>query len=169
MADRRYNEEEAAAIFLTAAAGPETPPVSVPRNEGLTLGELQDIGREVGIAPDAVTRAARSLDLRGRAASRTFLGLPIGVEHTVELNRWLTDEEWERLVVELRDVFRARGTVKSYGSLREWTNGNLHALLEPFATGHRLRLGTFKGNARTSMAAGLATLGVGRGLSQYMA
>jgi hypothetical protein len=28
MADRRYNDEEAAAIFLTAAAGPETPPVS---------------------------------------------------------------------------------------------------------------------------------------------
>lgn len=160
MTDRRYNDEEVAAIFLTAAEGPQTPPPHIPRDEGLTLADLQDIGREVGIPPEAVVRAAQSLDLRGQAVSQTFLGLPIGVERTVALNRWLTDEEWEHLVVELREVFNARGTVRSYGALRQWTNGNLHALLEPTATGHRLRLGTLKGSARASMAGGLATLGV---------
>jgi hypothetical protein len=160
MTDRRYNDEEVAAIFLAAAEGPQTPPLHRPREEGLTLTDLQEIGREVGIPPDAVAQAAQSLDLRGQAVSRTFLGLPIGVERTVALNRWLTDDEWEYLVVELREVFKARGTVKSYGSLRQWTNGNLHALLEPTPTGHRLRLGTIKGNARASMTAGLATVGV---------
>jgi hypothetical protein len=161
MTDRRYNDEEVAAIFLAAAEGPQTPPLHAPHEEGLTLADLQEIGREVGIAPDAVAQAARSLDLRGRAASRTFFGLPIGVERAVALNRWLTDEEWERLVVELREVFNAKGTVRSYGSLREWTNGNLQALLEPTASGHRLRLRTVKGNARASMTAGLAAIGTG--------
>ena len=160
MTDRRYNDEEVAAIFLTAAEGPQAPPHHVARNDGLTLTDLQEIGREVGIPPDAIAQAAQSLDLRGRAVSRSFLGLPIGIERTIELNRRLTEEEWQHLVVELREVFRARGSVTSYGSLRQWTNGNLQALLEPTATGHSLRLGTLNGNARASMTAGLATVGV---------
>jgi hypothetical protein len=62
--------------------------------------------------------------------------------------------------VELREVFHAKGTVRAYGSLREWTNGNLQALLEPTPTGHRLRLRTYNGMARTSIAGGLAAVGV---------
>jgi len=160
MSERRYDDEETAAIFLTAAENPQAAPLHAPRNEGLTLADLQDIGREVGIPPEAVALAAQSLELRRQAVTRSFLGLPIGVERTVTLNRWLTDAEWDQLVVELRGVFRARGTVKSYGSLRQWTNGNLQALLEPTANGHRLRLGTVKGDARTAMTSGLAIVGV---------
>jgi hypothetical protein len=87
--------------------------------------------------------------------------LPIGVERTIALDRWLTDAEWERLVVQLRDVFDARGTVSTHGNFRQWTNGNLQALLEPTATGHRLRMRTTKGAARARVAAGLAALGMG--------
>jgi len=160
MTNRRYTDEEVAAIFSAAAEAPQVTPLPVARDEGLTLADLQEIGREVGIAPEAVAQAAQSLEVRGQPATRTFLGLPIGVERTVALNRWLTDQEWEHLVVELREVFHAKGTVRSSGSLREWTNGNLQALLEPTGTGHRLRLRTVKGDARASMTAGLATIGV---------
>jgi len=127
----------------------------------LTLADLQAIGREVGIASDAVAQAAQALDVRLDAASRTFLGLPIGVARTVNLNRRLSDAEWERLVVQLREVFNARGTTRSEGSLRQWTNGNLQVLLEPTETGHRLRFGTMHGAARASIGAGFAALGVG--------
>jgi hypothetical protein len=64
-------------------------------------------------------------------------------------------------VVDLRETFDARGTVRQDGSLREWTNGNLHVLLEPAANGHRVRFGTVKGDARAWMTGGLVTLGVG--------
>lgn len=165
MTDRRYNDEEVAAIFLSAAEGPGTLPVSAARDEGLTLSDLQDIGREVGLSPDAVAQAARALALRGQARSRTFVGLPIGVGRTVELDRRLTDAEWEQLVGALREVFDARGRLTSSGALRQWTNGNLHALLEPTATGHRLRLGTLNGAARTAMGSGLAVLGVAASLA----
>jgi len=158
MADRRYTDEEVAAIFSTAAE--QTRPLPAPSDEGLTLADLQEIGREVGIAPEAVARAARSLDARGRAASTRLLGLPIGVARTVELGRRLTDAEWEHLVVDLREVFNAGGTVRSQGSLRQWTNGNLQALLEPTPTGDRLRLQTVKGSARAWMGAGGFTAGV---------
>jgi len=160
MTDRRYNDKEMAAIFRAATEGSHSPQREVPSEEGLTLSELQAIGSEVGISPTAVAQAAQALDIRQGAASRTFLGLPIGVARTVNLNRRLTDQEWEQLVVQLRDVFNARGTMRSDGSLRQWTNGNLQVLLEPTDTGHRLRFKTLHGAARASIGAGLAALGV---------
>src|SRR5262249_26086755 len=66
-----------------------------------------------------------------------------------------------RLVVQLREVFNARGRTRSDGSLRQWTNGNLQVLLEPTETGHRLRFGTMHGAARAAIGAGFAALGVG--------
>src|SRR6266705_1250077 len=160
MAERRYNDKEIAAIFRAAAEAQQNPPHDVPRDEGLTLADLQAIGGEVGIPSEAVARAAQALDVRLDAKSRTFLGLPIGVARTVNLNRRLTDEEWERLVVQLREVFSARGRTRSDGALRQWTNGNLQVLLEPTETGHRLRFGTLHGGARASIGAGIAVLGV---------
>src|SRR6266404_442576 len=161
MAERRYNDKEIAAIFRAAAEeGPQSPQREVARDEGLTLVELQAIGSEVGIPSDAVAQAARAVDVRFGAASRTFLGLPIGVARTVNLNRRLTDEEWERLVVQLREVFNARGRTRSEGSLRQWTNGNLQVLLEPTETGHRLRFGTVHGAARAAIGAGFGVLGI---------
>jgi len=161
MAERRYNDKEIAAIFRAASEQePDSPQRQVARDEGLTLAELQAIGGEVGISSDAVAHAARAVDVRLDAPSRTFLGLPIGVARTVNLHRRLTDEEWERLVVQLREVFNARGRTRSEGSLRQWTNGNLQVLLEPTETGHRLRFGTLHGGARASIGAGIAVLGI---------
>lgn len=159
-AERRYDDKEMAAIFRAAAESPQPLERDVPPEEGMTLAELQAIGREVGIAPEAVAQAAHALDVRVGATSRTLLGLPIGVSRTVDLHRRLSDEEWEHLVVQLRDVFNARGRTRSDGSLRQWTNGNLQVLLEPTEHGHRLRFGTVHGAARAAIRGGFAALGV---------
>ena len=160
MAERRYNDKEIAAIFRAAAETPPSPEREVPQDEGMTLAELQAIGREVGMAPDAIAHAARTVDVRLGAGARTVLGLPIGVSRTVQLNRWLTDQEWERFVVQLREVFNARGKTRSDGALRQWTNGNLHVLLEPTDTGHRLRFGTRHGAASAAIGGGFVFLGM---------
>jgi hypothetical protein len=161
MTERRFDEAEVAAIFARAADDTvRAPAVQHQQDEGLTLAELQDIGREVGIAPDAVALAARSVALRPRAAVRTLLGLPIGVGRTVVLDRRLTEAEWELLVVELRDTFHARGQLNASGSLRQWTNGNLQVLLEPDPRGSRLRLSTVNGGARVALTAGSAMVGI---------
>jgi hypothetical protein len=160
MPDRRYNDDEVAEIFARAAEGPKAPALQPGRDDGLSLAQLQEIGREVGIAPEAVAQAAQALDRQGKAGTSTLIGLPIGVERVVALERPLTETEWEHLVVRLREVFNAKGTISSYGSFRSWTNGNLQALLEPTATGQRLRLRTIKGSARSAIVAGLGTIGI---------
>ena len=130
--------------------------------EGPTLAELQTIGSEVGLAPEQIARAASALDRGGDALPRrTHFGMPVAVGRTVDLPRAPTDREWELLVAELRATFRARGKVGSHGGLREWTNGNLHAYVEPTETGHRLRVGTMKGNALAMTRMGLFGMGMG--------
>ena len=160
MSERRYSDEEDAEIFARAAEAEKSAPRRLRSTEGMTIGQLQEIGREAGIAPELVVRAARSLDEPAQPPVKKFLGFPVGVGRTVTLERRLTDEEWERLVVDLRQTFDARGVVRTDGTFRQWTNGNLQVLVEPDGTGQRIRLRTLRGGAREMMLAGLGLLGV---------
>jgi hypothetical protein len=159
MTDRRYSEAEVAAIFERATEAHVPSQRQLPPSEGMTLAQLQDIGREVGIAPESLAQAAQTMEIEGRATSRTFMGLPIGVGLSVDLGRKLTDDEWDRVVVDLRETFDAKGKQSREGSFRQWTNGNLQALLEPSGAGHRIRLRTMKGDARGLIVGGLAMFG----------
>src|SRR5262245_35198867 len=107
MTERRYDEREVEAIFRDATEGRAARPAAV--NTTFTLAELQEIGREAGISPESVAIAAASLDVRADSGRRTLLGLPVGVSHTVELGRLLSDDEWHRLVSRMRAEFDAQG------------------------------------------------------------
>lgn len=167
MTERRYSSDEVAEIFrraaeqqdataqVASAGGPESA-LAPESGAGMTLADLKEIGREVGIPPELVAQAATSLDRVGHASVRRYLGLPIGVGRTVTLARRLTDAEWERLVVDLRQAFDARGRLHEEGSFKQWTNGNLQALLEPTTDGHQLRLKTLNGASFTWINTGLA-------------
>lgn len=126
----------------------------------MTLADLEAIGHEVGIAPEVVRRAAKSIDQQGSRTTRRFLGLPIGIGRTVELDRTVSESEWELLVGDLRQTFDATGRVHQDGAFRQWSNGNLQVLLEPTEAGHRLRLRTLKGDASAFLMGGLALLGL---------
>ena len=176
MTKRKYSEEEVREIFALATTRKIADPAGSPATNGLTLSEIQSIGQEVGLEPAAVARAAAALDTRTSKSARKSLGMPVGVGRIVPLPRALTDREWEQLVAELRSTFGARGQVGAIGSLREWSNGNLHVCVEPGETGYRLRMGTFKGDAlalnaigATAIAAGtvaFASLAISGGLTQ---
>jgi hypothetical protein len=161
--DRRFNEEEVAAILKDAAEAQYSNEPLLPSSGGMTLAELQSIGREIGISPDMIQKSAQRFN-PARQPTRKLLGLPLAVAQTVEFDRKLTDEEWERIVADLRETFEAPGVVRQQGSLRQWTNGNLQALLEPTATGQRLRMRTVKGNATALILGGIAVFTGGTGL-----
>jgi hypothetical protein len=160
--ERRYREDEVSQIFEAATSERDLDGRALVATDGPTLAELQTIGREVGLAPERIAAAASALEQRGKALPRrTHFGMPIAVGRTVDLPRAPTDREWDLLVAELRETFGARGKVGSHGGLREWTNGNLHAYVEPTETGHRLRMGTLKGNALAMTRMGLFGMGMG--------
>lgn len=158
MSERRYDDDEVRRIFEAAAEARGTAPQGEGSSEGgLTLPELQEIGREVGMSPERIAQAAHSLDVRAPTLpSRRLLGMPLSVGHVVELPRAPTDAEWAVLTGEMRQIFSARGRLGGAEGFREWSNGKLHVLVEPTADGARLRFGTLK-----SGAAGMAWVGIG--------
>lgn len=159
MTERRFSDAEVAQIFERATTGHALQAGRAA--EGTTLVELQRIGQEVGIPAEQITRAALSLSLSEAKPTQRFLGMTTGVEHSVQLARKLTDEEWERFIVEVRETFNARGTMTSEGSLKAWSNGNLQVLLEPTDAGHRVRFRTVKGNAPVTLGGGLVVTTAG--------
>lgn len=158
MSERRYTEDEMVMIFAEATRIEHTGGRQLARRDGMTLAELQAVGTEAGIRAERVAAAARALDSGGRTPTQRMLGLPVGVGHVVGIDRKVTDAEWDRLVADLRQTFDARGVVRVDGSLRQWTNGNLQAFLEPSEEGERLRLRTLHANARSSIFGGLVVL-----------
>lgn len=165
MTERRYADQEVAEILEAAATPRAGDGRALASSSGLSLAELQAIGAEVGIAPERIADAAAALEMRRNAAPRrTNLGMPVSVGRTVELPRAPTDREWELLLAELRATFGAHGKDASQGELRAWRNGNLHAYVEPTESGHRLRLGSMKGDGPTFVWLGLAWLLAGLGM-----
>ena len=142
--ERRYSEQEIAAIFEQAAEAQKAAQGQLSRGEGLTVAELQQIGKEAGLTPEFIAQAADKLDRKplmvAASPSSRYLGLPISISRTIDLPGPLSDEAWERLVADLRETFQAAGKVEQDGSLRHWWNGNLHAFVEPSASGYRLRM-----------------------------
>ena len=139
--ERRYQDHEIRQILDLAIGEDDGPAQSLPAVDGLTLVELQEVGREVGVLPERITQAAAAFEARGESVPRgTAIGLPTSVGRVVPLPRNPSDREWELLIAELRTTFGVKGEVTSQGGLREWSHGSLHAFIEPTETGHRLRL-----------------------------
>ena len=161
---RRYSDDEVDAIFAeaTRSRGPDPTPADGTTGTGLTLAELHEIGREIGVDAGAISRAAAALDVRAaELPRRRYFGFPVGVGRIVDLPGTLTERDWERLVVELRETFDASGQVRRDGALRQWRNGNLQALIEPSATGDRIRMQTVSRRIRAMLGMGFTSLTAG--------
>ena len=164
--ERKYQEEEVKQIFdLASSNRPEIGRPTVSDEGGLTLSELQEVGLEVGMEPGRIAGAALAVDSRREILSREmYWGVPTSTGRIVDLSRALTDREWAVLIGELRETFGGTGEVTSRGGIHGWTNGNLHAFLEPTATGHQLRLRAHKSSAKALITIGAAGLTLGLAL-----
>jgi hypothetical protein len=158
--ERQYDEAEVAEILEQATSIEARAPVPAPAATGLTLAQLQEIGAEVGIPPERIAEAARAVTSRIPApAPLTFLGAPRSVSRIVPIARALDDDEWTRLVVELRETFGAEGRIRVHGPLRSWSNGNLQVHVEPDGDRYRVRMQTLKGDAYPRATLGAVTMG----------
>ncbi len=168
--DRRYADDEIEEIFRIAAEDRRLPRAGSSADTGLTLAELQAIGREAGLSSDRVADAARALDTRrGTLPRGRSLGMPTAVGRIVPLPRAPDDREWALLVSAFRETFEAAGIDRSQGAVRHWSNGNLHIAIEPSETGTRMRLQTRKQNGELLNGIGAAGIGMSAVLLGIMA
>ena len=159
--ERKYREDEVSEIFELASDEHARLPTRA-ADEGLTLGELQEVGREVGLSPDRIAAAAAAVGTRLPALPRKqWYGNPVGVSRTVDLPRAATNREWQVILADLRQTFHAHGRVEPHGETHTWRNGNLHASLEPTESGTRLRMSTQKGGSKETAMMGAGVLAVG--------
>lgn len=154
--DRRYLDHETRQILDLALGDDDEPGRALPSGEGLTLAELQEAAQELGVSADRITQAVATFEGRGELVPRsTTVGLPTSIGSTVQLPRAPSDREWELLVAELRTTFGGKGELTSHGSMREWSHGSLHALIEPTETGYRLRVTDSSGAVAGIVVGGL--------------
>jgi hypothetical protein len=141
MTTRRYQDDEVREIFSLATTGGASDRTLPAESGGLTLDELQRIGREVGIEPARVAYAAARLDARGLPSPvRRVFGVPVAMTRLIDLPRAPTDREWEQMVAQFRTLYGAQGVATSSGGLREWTHGEVQISVEPTERGEQLRL-----------------------------
>ncbi len=160
--ERRYNEQEIAAIFKQAAVDQESEQRNSVPNEGLTLAEIKQIGQEVGITPEYIARAAASVDQTiATPPPSTTLGFPVSVARTVDLPGAFSDDDWNRLVTDLHETFHVHGEVQHNGPFRQWRYGNIQVLVEPTESGHRLRLRTLSDALRGGLMGSLGLILMG--------
>lgn len=86
---------------------------------GMSEDELRLAASELGVGPEAIEAAVRSVDAEP-APKFSFLGVPLIIEEDRAFEGSISDESWEYTVAELRKFFRQAGTVSQRGVVREW-------------------------------------------------
>ena len=137
--ERRYNEKEIAEIFKQAAEDQEAAERLAPEGGGLTLAEIERIGKETGITPEFIAQAAAKLESKPRELpAGRFLGVPVSVDRTIDVSETFSEKDWDLLVTDLHEHFNTPGNSEKEGSRWRWFNGHMHVLAEPHAEGYRI-------------------------------
>ena len=120
-ANRRYTDQEVALVLQRAAEIEEQAPGDTAAPRGLTLHELHDIAREVGLSPAVIDEALMGLTTRRRSRS-SFLGAPLSRKMVRGVPHHLGDEAFRHLIHVTEDCLDATGTVtEALGTVR-WTS-----------------------------------------------
>ena len=116
--ERRYTDDEVALILRRAAElGGETGP---PRSEGLSLAEIQQVAREVGIDPATVARAAAALPTRKRDRLAAVLGGPMHVRLEATMPGRASDADLGRILQSIRRAAGRQGRATQVLDSVEW-------------------------------------------------
>jgi hypothetical protein len=154
---RTYSQDEVREIIRRAAESTAEREKLQSDDSGLTMGDLADLATATGIDPRIMMDAARSLDREVEESfEKRLLGMKISAAHAIRVEGPFTGEDWQALVADCRSTFEAKGKVNETSGLREWSNGNLHVLVEPAGNDAIIRMRTVHGAAQRMAGAGMA-------------
>jgi hypothetical protein len=121
-----FTEEEVAEILARATERQEAAEsAALMRTGGTSLEALEEVAREVGIAPEHVRAAALEVGSRAPVERGGRFGVPDRVVVERTLPERVSVERWGRIVEMLRGEFGANGILSDFGEVREWVSTNV--------------------------------------------
>ena len=126
--DRRYTDHEVALVLRRAAAIDERRPTDTAPARGLTLHELHEIAREVGLSPAAIDQAISGLRSGAPAGGGSLMGAPLSHKTVRAVSGRLQDAALQDLIRVVEEQVDATGTVTDALGTVRWTS---------MARGHR--------------------------------
>lgn len=119
--DRRFTDQEVALVLAKASELEEGRALTSTSGRGLTLRELHEIAREVGLSPQGIDAAVSSLQVRTR---RSVLGAPYAHRVVRGVPGQLDETAMQQLIRLVEDRVEATGTVtEALGTVRWSSNG----------------------------------------------
>lgn len=117
--DRRYTDQEVALVLAKASELEEGRALSPGSGRGLTLRELHEIAREVGLSPGTIDAAVTSLQVR---PGSSVLGAPYAHRVVRGIPGQLSETALQQLIQVVENQVEATGTVtEALGTVR-WTS-----------------------------------------------
>lgn len=119
--DRRYTDQEVA-LVLQRAAEIEERRAGASATRGLTLRELHEIARDVGLSPAVIDEAVLAVETGARPHAGSLLGAPLSGKTARGLPTRLDEAALRRLIRLVEEQVEATGTVtEALGTVR-WTS-----------------------------------------------
>ena len=131
----RFSADEARRIFARAARRQH----AAPTPDGLTVEDLEAIGREAGLDP-ALIAAEAAAERLGDGHEKTWHGVPVGIRRARLMPARISDREWERIVDLLRAEFKMEGTAQQIGTRREWATGTSATGVSSMSSAYKVRV-----------------------------
>ncbi|MDH3497533.1 MAG: hypothetical protein OER21_12295 [Gemmatimonadota bacterium] len=138
--DRRYTDQEVALVLQRAAEIEERRAESTAAARGLSLRELHEIARDVGLSPAVIDEAVMAIEAGARPRGASLLGAPLSGKAVRGVPTRLDDDAVRRLVGIVEEQVDVTGTVtEALGTVR-WTS---------IPSGHK-----FAGTVQVSVSSG---------------
>jgi hypothetical protein len=120
--DRRFTDQEVALVLQRAAEIEEQRSLGSTSARGLTLHELHEIAREVGLSAEVIDEAVTAVRAGVRPHRALLLGAPLSSRLVRGVPGRLEEDALQRLIRVIEDHVDATGTVtEALGTVR-WTS-----------------------------------------------
>jgi len=120
----KFNQNEVGKLIQRASELHES--ATVDSDPNLSLSEMESIADELGIPTRYLVEAAFEMKEEGSKNSFSLSGAPFKVEHTKFSAGEVSDEQWQEILLELREFSGKTGKSDELGSARRW----IHAVGE---------------------------------------
>ncbi len=120
ISERRFTDREVHDILKRAVE--EASPRALSKGEGLSLAELKSIGQEVGIDPNRLELAARSVALDGGDRVGGILGGPLVLHAEQRVDGEYEKDDTSEILSRIRKIMGRQGGVDEVHGALEWSS-----------------------------------------------